>query len=503
MTVKDKILFWIDMEWLKFCIAKFLQQNYDCQLYAIFDTDKISTNFFKKQKIVNFEKTWFYRDYIKNDNDKIDIAFLQNFEKKYGINLWEVAYSERFFFNYNPYHKFNYNEIVTILEKECKLFESVLDEVKPDYLIIKLTDSHQSHLIHQLCKARGIKVLMMGPTRFAYRYAIYQDYDNLGNIDFKNYRPKNLSLSELQNYLNKYNAVKETKDFEAGSKVSFFNRMRRYWHFIMSVGDSDFKSYYANFGKTRLKIMFKFIFLKRWYRKSFIDKNFSKSIDADEKFIYFPLHVEPERSLLLVAPFHTNQIEIITQIAKALPIGFKLYVKEHVGMSIYGWRERSYYQKILSLPNVCLIHPSVNSIDLLKKCSLVITIGGTTGVEAAFHLKPTVVFADVGYSMLSSIYRLRNVEELPQVINKMISMKVETTSLECYLDHVENNSFNCDLTSLYIKFNNYFYEEFNSIKNEIDDSKMESFLDTNRKELGNIALEHIKKIKYYKMKENQ
>ncbi|MGH2612694.1 MAG: hypothetical protein ACRDFB_06540, partial [Rhabdochlamydiaceae bacterium] len=176
MTVKDKILFWIDMEWLKFCIAKFVQQNHDCELYAIFDSDKISTNFFRKQKIVSFEKTWFYRDYVKNNNGNIDISFLQNFEKKYSINLWEVAYSERFFFNYNPYYKFSHNEIVSILEKECKLFESVLNEVKPDYLIIKLTDSHQSHLIHQLCKARGIKVLMMGPTRFAYRYAIYQDY---------------------------------------------------------------------------------------------------------------------------------------------------------------------------------------------------------------------------------------------------------------------------------------------------------------------------------------
>ncbi|MGH2612966.1 MAG: hypothetical protein ACRDFB_07955, partial [Rhabdochlamydiaceae bacterium] len=182
---------------------------------------------------------------------------------------------------------------------------------------------------------------------------------------------------------------------------------------------------------------------------------------------------------------------------------FKLYVKEHVGMSIYGWRERSYYEKISSLPNVRLIHPSVNSIDLLKKCLLVITIGGTTGVEATFHLKPTIVFADVGYSMLPSIYRLRNVEELPQIINKMISVNIDTTSLECYLDHVENNSFECDLTSLYIKFNNDFYEEFNSIKNEIDDSKMEYFLETNKKELDNIALEHIKKIQYYKTKGNQ
>src|SRR5690242_6155095 len=111
--MKDKILFWLDMEWIRFGITKFLQESYDCDLYAIMDTDKVATNFYKKQDIVKFQKVWYYRDYIIKNNKKADIEYLKNFEDKYDIKLWKLAYSERFFYKYNIYHKFKYDEILT------------------------------------------------------------------------------------------------------------------------------------------------------------------------------------------------------------------------------------------------------------------------------------------------------------------------------------------------------------------------------------------------------
>ena len=42
----------------------------------------------------------------------------------------------------NPFYKFKKDEILNILERDCKFFESVLDEIKPEFLIIKVTDFH-------------------------------------------------------------------------------------------------------------------------------------------------------------------------------------------------------------------------------------------------------------------------------------------------------------------------------------------------------------------------
>ena len=126
-------------------------------------------------------------------------------------------------------------------------------------------------------------------------------------------------------------------------------RTKKYFDNLALLGSDDVKSYYAHYGKTRFKVLTQFIFLKRYYRQSFIEKNFGKKINEDSRFIYFPLHVEPERQTLIVAPFYTNQIELITNIVKSLPVGYKLFVKEHSGQKISGWREISYYKNYANL----------------------------------------------------------------------------------------------------------------------------------------------------------
>ena len=59
-----------------------------------------------------------------------------------------------------------------------------------------------------------------------------------------------------------------------------------------------------------------------------------------------------------------------------MPIGYKLYVKESPVITARDGRKISEYKKLLSFPNLRLIHNSVNPFEILKKCSLVITIVG-------------------------------------------------------------------------------------------------------------------------------
>src|SRR6185312_14789797 len=322
--MKDKILFWLDMEWIRFGIAKFLQESYDCDFYAVLDTDKVATDFYQKQDIVKFQKVWYYRDYVSKVSNKLDIEYLKNFEDKYNLNLWQLAYSERFFYKYNIYYKFKYDEILTILEQECRLFEKILDEIKPNYLVIKLTDTHQSQLMHQLCKVRGIKILMMSPTRFAYHFTVSEEYDVLNNFDVTADYGKKRSISELQDYLKKNYTLDQTKKFASNLRIPKWKHVQKYLNFLLKTRDDEFKKSYANYGKTTIKTITQFLFLKKLFRKRFIDKNSITELQPNTSYIYFPLQTEPERTLLVGAPFYTDQISLITRIAKALPVGFKL-----------------------------------------------------------------------------------------------------------------------------------------------------------------------------------
>ena len=129
-------------------------------------------------------------------------------------------------------------------------------------------------------------------------------------------------------------------------------------------------------------------------RKAFIDKYSEYEIHENEQFVLFTLHQEPERTLLIAAPFYTNQLEVIRHIAKSLPTGYKLYVKEHFSQVLREWRKISYYKEILEIPNVRLYHPSANIEKLIQGSSLVISIGGTTPFQAAFYQKTSIIIYD-------------------------------------------------------------------------------------------------------------
>ena len=137
--MKDKILVYIEDIPVYFGISKFLQDKHECELYAIYDLDKRQKQFYQGQNLVKFNKIWFFRDHLRKKDTKPDKEYLKNFEEKYGINLWQLAYSEREFIHYNELYKFSDDEILNILQQECVLFEKIISEVKPDFLIIKAT----------------------------------------------------------------------------------------------------------------------------------------------------------------------------------------------------------------------------------------------------------------------------------------------------------------------------------------------------------------------------
>ena len=212
-----------------FGIVKALKDNYDCELFAIIDVDDKPKKFFEKQKLVKFEKIWYYREHVSLDTKNPDMNYLKSFEEKYRINLWNLAYSERFFYKYNLYN-FNHEQINSILEQECKLFENVIDEVKPDFLIIGTTDLHHNHLLSELCKAKNVKVLMLGGSRFGYRELICEENDKINSIvepKLGNNKKIGTTFEEMREYLQKFDNKKQIAELRKNLKVSTREKLRK------------------------------------------------------------------------------------------------------------------------------------------------------------------------------------------------------------------------------------------------------------------------------------
>lgn len=497
--MNDKIIFWLDKDLKQYCLCYYLQKEMNADFYAIVDTTNKTKSFFENQNLVNFKKIWYYHDNVMPIK-KPNVEYLASFEEKYGIELWKLAVNDRIFYRFNNFYKFSKNEILSILENECRFFEHVLDDIQPNYVIMHEPYSHQDELFYELCKVKGIKVLASFFSTLGYRCEISQTVhfmDEFKNIETK---PNPRGFDELINYLESFNLsakIKKQNIDPFGNKVNILNAAIDY---LFRTKNENQKTHYTYFGRSKLRVLLNSIngALKTKWRWHYLNKKLIKNVDYSQKFVYYPLHIEQERSTLIATPFYTNDVEFIRNIVKSLPINYTLYVKEHPSQFTRHWRSKKIYDEIASIPNVYLIHPHISSLDLVKKSSLVITLSGTVAIEAAFHQKPSITCADFDYTFLPSVERIGRIEDLPKLIRKSLKKKINSNELDAYVSLVEKNTFEFDGTDFDKKSTKKFFHGGRLADVHISNQMMKEFLDENESVLRVLANEHLKKINYFK-----
>ena len=178
----DKILFFLTNDYTHYCLSYALQKKYDCKMYAISEVTSRPKKFFESQKLVDFENIWFMHDQI--EKGKIaDMDYLEKFEKKYKINLWKLAQNERIFLYFKEFYHFTRDEILSILEQECRFFEKILEEIKPDYFFTRLPSLHHQELIYEMCKNTGVRVVAMNYTIIGKKCMLAQEHQKLDHIE--------------------------------------------------------------------------------------------------------------------------------------------------------------------------------------------------------------------------------------------------------------------------------------------------------------------------------
>mgnify|MGYP006174040913 CR=1 FL=1 len=500
VKMKPKIIFWLGGELTHYCLAHYMQQKYDAKYYAVIDITNKPKKFFLKQNLVKFEKIWYFFDSVGKPKKIIDFDFLENFEKKYKINLWKLAINERIFYRFFNFYKFTKNDILSLLEQECKLFEKIFENEKPDFFITKWPSRHHHQLFYEICRSLNIKVLILGQPKIGYKGMISENGETMDNVDeFNEIESTGRSFEELQEYSKSLMVNKQIDILHKNEENKSLSKIIDAGLEFLTSDNKHVKNNYYYFGRTKIRVIFSFF--KSWIlknrRKSFIDKNLPKKFNDSIPSVYFPLGVDMERTLLISAPFFTNQIEVIRHIVKSLPINYQLILKENPAQISRDWRSISEYKEILNIPNVVLLHPSVKPEKLYEKCSLTISIAGSSAFEGLFYGKPSIVWSDVPYTLLSSVYRIREVENLPDLIKTALKKKVDVAELDRYMQFLEKNTFTFDRMMLSTKLNKLFYRGGILIDVTIPIKKMELFLKENKEILENLAEKHIEKINWH------
>ncbi len=131
------------------------------------------------------------------------------------------------------------------------------------------------------------------------------------------------------------------------------------------------------------------------FRQERMFRKFEPEQLASFKYIYCPLHKEPELAVNFQAPHCHNQKELIACLSKTLPHGVKLLVREH--RFNLGRRPTAYYKTLLGYPGVELIHPFDPQFKYIRNADLIITDNGSTGWEGVLLNRPVITLARTFY----------------------------------------------------------------------------------------------------------
>lgn len=107
-------------------------------------------------------------------------------------------------------------------------------------------------------------------------------------------------------------------------------------------------------------------------------------------FVFYPLQTEPEATFQWISPERFCQLDIIACLARDLPAGTLLAVKETVHGA--GRRPPAFYEQITGFKNVIMLDIREVGQDVIQACKAVATVNGTAGLEAAFSGKPVLSF---------------------------------------------------------------------------------------------------------------
>ena len=376
-----------------------------------------------------------------NSQPKLNYDYLDSIEKEYThfknlnlqITVSQLAtrhYHNRIYFDYSTFEQ-NLN----FLELGYKQVIQVFDDFKPDVIL----DTEDGELLRTiLCEVaykNKIPYITIDYPRFeGYKIPTYclgvkteeflkQKYNEFLGADEKVLVDEYAYIAEARRsstIMSKEYKGTITNQYEPDKLLpvikNIIGKIFYFWNIYITKGNlrriNTSRIIYPN--PFKYFLFYAKVDLKR--QLLFRENKYFESPVANETYVYMPLHLIPESSTFVKAPFFIDELNIIHQVSKSLPIGWKLYVKEH--QSMVGERSLTFYKEIKKIPNVRLVRFNYykDPKPWIENAKGVITITGTSAYEAALLGKKSIVFGDLPFNMISSISRIRSYEELPALL---------------------------------------------------------------------------------------
>ena len=417
------------MEALTLKLSQELEQKWKTQSY-FWGGSKGGDQFLIKQGISTENiYTSEYSDRLK-DYPKPDVELIKKAEEKYGFNCWDIwqitAPRKKSRMELSP------NQVLYWMEYYIKETEKCFQRWKPDYLLFYGIASFAGVILYKIALSQKIKVIEITNSRIPGRFSINNNSEGKWPLLIKEYeeiKKRNLSAKEVarvEQFITNFKEKPGKPDGTASIKIPLKEKIKKYQNYLKTLAYRrqipDLKQFIWPYANKVLDVI----------------GTFELPVKG-EKYVYFPLHVNPEVSTSFYGRWYVNQLALIENIARSIPCDYKLYVKEHP----YNYSSRPLYfrKEIKKFSNIRLISPHANSVEIIKNSSLVLTITGTVGWEAILFQKPAIVFGDVYYTIFDEIAKVHDLRSLSSLIKEKIDTETDKMKTFKFITAVFNSTF--------------------------------------------------------------
>jgi len=151
----------------------------------------------------------------------------------------------------------------------------------------------------------------------------------------------------------------------------------------------------------------------------------SNEIDLNKKYVYFPLHLQPELTTSTLGDIYVDQLLAIERLSKVIPDDWYIYVKENP-IQTELMRGKWFFARLSLINHVKVVSPDFNTYLLMKNCAFVSTVTGTAGWEAISGGKNVLIFGNAWYKSLPGVFLYNENFN----INDILDFKVKHNELE-------------------------------------------------------------------------
>lgn len=406
-------------------------------------------------------------------NPVCDMKYLEHVEKDIcsykNLNLQAIGSQQltRYYHNRNYFKHYTYEQQLKWIELNYKGVERIINDFQPTLILDADTFEFPRVVLNEIAKYHDIPYISIEYPRYEkYKMPTYTiGYGNEKFFEKQYLKFMNETESELEeeiNYVrefrNRTNIMSEefngtpTAQYSADGWLKTAKRLIGCMLYIwnQNIIAKNYRLIHSNplIYPSPFELARFFIKVDAGKRKLYSINKYFKLPQKEDTYVYFPLHLIPEASTVIKAPYYINELHIIESVSKALPIGWKLYVKEH--QSMLGERSLEFYEKVNRIPNCMMVQPNyyTDPKPWITNAKGVITITGTSAYEAVLLGKRAIVFGDVCFNVIEGVQRVYSYEELHNAL-RLFDVSVDNIrSCAAYIAAVKSMGYPIDMQYL-------------------------------------------------------